>query len=44
VSGSGTSTLTISTNRNSPTGKYSLTISATGGGITHSANVSLSIQ
>jgi uncharacterized membrane protein len=44
VSGSGTSTLTISTNRNSPTGTYSLTISATGGGITHSANVSLSIQ
>lgn len=44
VSGSGTSTLTISTNRNSPTGTYSLTISASGGGITHSANVSLSIQ
>jgi hypothetical protein len=44
VSGSGTSAFTISANRNSPTGTYTLTITASGGGITHSANVSLSIQ
>ena len=44
VSGSGTSTFAVSTNRNSSTGTYILTITASGGGITHSANVSLSIQ
>ena len=44
VSGSGSSTLTVSPNRSAPTGTYNLTISATGGGLTHSAAVTLIIQ
>lgn len=44
VNGSGTSTFTISTNRNSPTGTYQLTINASGGGLTHTAQVGLTIQ
>jgi hypothetical protein len=44
VTGSGNSTLTISTNRNSSAGTYPLTITGTGGGITHSAGVSLVIK
>lgn len=44
VAGSGSSTLTISANRNAKTGTYPLTITGTGGGTTHSANVSLIIQ
>jgi len=44
VAGSGSSTLTITVNRPATTGTYPLTITATGGGLTHSANVSLVIQ
>jgi hypothetical protein len=44
VAGSGSSTLTITVNRPAATGNYPLTITATGGGLTHSANVSLVIQ
>jgi uncharacterized membrane protein len=44
VTGSGTSTLTVSPNRNATPGTYSLTIKGSGGGITHSAVVSLTIQ
>ena len=44
VTGSGNSTLTISTNKNSPAGTFSLTITATGGGITHSTGVTLTIH
>jgi uncharacterized membrane protein len=44
VTGSGTSTLTLSPNRNATRGTYSLTINGSGAGITHSAVVSLTIQ
>ena len=44
VAGSGTSTLTISVNKNATTGTYPLTITGSGGGLTHSTGVSLVIQ
>jgi hypothetical protein len=44
VLGAGTSTLTISVRKTAPTGTYPLVITATGGGTTHSANVTLVIQ
>src|SRR5439155_538872 len=44
LKGSGTSTLTVSVNRSATTGTYPLTVRATGGGATHSQNVSLVIQ
>jgi Domain of unknown function (DUF1929)/Glyoxal oxidase N-terminus len=44
VVGSGSSTLTISVNKTARTGTYALTITATGGGITHSTSVNLVIQ
>jgi Galactose oxidase-like, Early set domain/Glyoxal oxidase N-terminus len=44
VAGSGSSTLTIAVNRPAATGTYPLTITASGGGLTHSANVSVVIQ
>ncbi len=44
VAGSGTSTLSISTNRKAGTGTFPLTITGSGGGTKHSQNVSLVIQ
>lgn len=44
VPGKGTSTLTISAKQRAPSGTYPLTVSATGGGLTHSATVSLVIH
>jgi hypothetical protein len=44
VPGKGTSTLTITAKGKAPSGTYPLTVSATGGGLTHSATVSLVIQ
>jgi hypothetical protein len=43
VTGSGSSTLTVSTRPRTPSGTYSLTITGTGGGLTHSTNVTLLI-
>jgi hypothetical protein len=42
--GSGNSTLTISVNRPATVGSYALTITGTGGGVTRSTTVSLTIQ
>jgi len=44
VTGQGSSTLTVSPKMGAPRGTYTLTITATGGGITHSQMVSLVIQ
>jgi uncharacterized membrane protein len=45
ITGSGTSTLTISPQLNAPTGTYRLTVTGTsGGGAKHSAKVTLVIQ
>ena len=44
VRGAATSTLTISTSAGAPAGTYSLIVTAIGGGLTHSANVTLVIQ
>jgi hypothetical protein len=44
VSGSGTSRLTVSTNRKSPTGTFTLTVTATSGGLTHSQQVTLTLR
>jgi hypothetical protein len=44
VPGKGTSTLTITAKGKAPSGTYPLTVSATGGGLTHSATVSLVIH
>ena len=44
IVGSGNSTLTVSVKRPAATGIYPLTITGTGGGATHSANVSLVIK
>jgi len=44
VTGSGTSTLTISPKPNAPIGTYTLTVKGSGGGTTHSASVTLVVQ
>ena len=44
VTGQGSSTLTVSPRMGATRGTFTLTITATGGGITHSQNVSLVIQ
>lgn len=44
VTGSGTSTLTISAKPNAPTGTYALTVTGSGGGTIHSASVTLVVQ
>jgi hypothetical protein len=44
ISGSGTSNLTVSTNRKSPAGTVTLTITATSGGLTHSQQVTLTLR
>jgi hypothetical protein len=44
VTGSGTSTLTVSTGRKTPFGTFTLTITGTSGNLTHSTNVTLIVQ
>ena len=44
VTGSGTSTLSVTTNRNTAAGTYSLTVTAKSGSISHSQQVSLVLQ
>ena len=44
LAGSGSSTPKISSNPAAPKGTYHLTVTATGGGLTHSANVTLIVQ
>jgi len=44
VTGSGSSTLTISSQQNAATGTYKLTVTSSGGGATHSAKTTLVIQ
>ena len=44
ITGSGSSTLTVSTNRKAPTGTFTLTVTATGGGLTHSQQVTLTVR
>jgi len=44
VAGSGTSTLTISAKPHAPSATYPLTITGSGGGVTHSTNATLVIQ
>ena len=44
VTGSGNSTLTISTKPRTPTGTYTLTIMANGGGLAHSTTVNLVVK
>jgi uncharacterized membrane protein len=44
INTSGSSTLTIKTNHRSPTGAFTLTISATGGGLAHSQQATLTIK
>lgn len=44
ISGTGSSTLTVNTNRKTPTGTFTLTITATSGGLTHSQQVTLTVQ
>jgi uncharacterized membrane protein len=44
ISGSGSSTLKISVNKPATPGTYGLTVTGTGGGITHNANVTLTIN
>jgi hypothetical protein len=44
VPGAGTSTLTIFAKAKAPSGTYPLTVSATGGGLTHSTTVNLVVQ
>jgi uncharacterized membrane protein len=39
----GTSTLTITTQRNGPTGSFTLTVTGTGGGKSHSQTVTLTL-
>ena len=43
ANGTGTSTLTITAQRNGPTGIFTLTVSGTGGGKTHSQTVTLTV-
>jgi hypothetical protein len=44
VAGSGTSTLTVSTTSQTPTGPHSLTIKGTSGGLNHSTKVGLTVN
>ena len=44
VSGARTSTLTVSTNRKSPTGTFTLTVTGSSGGLTHSQQVTLTLR
>ena len=44
ITTSGSSTLTVSTMRKTPTGTFTLTISATSGGLTHTQQVTLTVQ
>ena len=44
IATSGSSTLTVSANRKSPTGTFTLTITATSGSLTHSRQVTLTVQ
>jgi len=44
ITGSGSSTLTVSANHKAPTGTFTLTITAASGGITHSQQVTLTIK
>jgi hypothetical protein len=44
ITGSGSSTLTVNTNRKTPTGTFTLTITATSGGLTHTQQVTLTLQ
>jgi hypothetical protein len=44
VPGAGTSTLTIFAKAKAPSGTYPMTVSATGGGLTHSTTVNLVVQ
>jgi galactose oxidase-like protein/glyoxal oxidase-like protein len=44
VTGSGSSTLTVTANRKAPVGTYTLTITASSGGLSHSTTVGLTIQ
>jgi hypothetical protein len=44
ITGSGSSTLTITTNRRSPVGTFTLTITGTSGSLTHSTTVTLVTQ
>jgi galactose oxidase-like protein/glyoxal oxidase-like protein/PKD domain-containing protein len=44
ITTSGSSSLTVSTNHKTPTGTFTLTISATSGGLTHEQQVTLTVQ
>ncbi len=44
ITGAGTSTLTVSTNRKTAAGTFTLTITGTSGGLSHSAQVTLVVQ
>jgi hypothetical protein len=44
ITGSGTSTMTVSANRKSPTGTFTLTVTAVSGGLTHSQQVTLTLR
>ena len=44
ITTSGSSTLNVSTMRKTPTGTFTLTISATSGGLTHTQQVTLTVQ
>jgi hypothetical protein len=44
ITGSGSSTLTVSANRKAPTGTFTLTVTATSGGLTHGQQVTLTLR
>jgi hypothetical protein len=44
ITGSGSSTLTVNTNHKTPVGTFALTVTATSGGLTHSQQVTLTVQ
>src|SRR4030095_14374717 len=44
ITGSGSSTLTVSTSASSPVGTYTLTVTGAAGALSHSVNVTLSVQ